>query len=90
MKSVDIHEARTHLSRLIERVEAGEEIVIARAGRPAARLVPIESAHKPVRTGGLRIAGGVPGDFDTMFADEIEAIVSGPAERRKAPSRKCP
>jgi prevent-host-death family protein len=39
--TVDIHEAKTHLSRLIERVEAGEEIVIARAGKPAARLAPL-------------------------------------------------
>ena len=37
---VNIHEAKTHLSRLVERVEAGEEVVIARAGRPVARLVP--------------------------------------------------
>jgi prevent-host-death family protein len=38
--AVNIHEAKTHLSRLVERVEAGEEVVIARAGRPVARLVP--------------------------------------------------
>jgi prevent-host-death family protein len=42
-QQVNIHEAKTHLSRLVERVEAGEEIVIARAGRPVARLVP----HRP-------------------------------------------
>lgn len=40
-KAVNIHEAKTHLSRLIERVEQGEEVVIARAGRPVARLVPM-------------------------------------------------
>ena len=39
---VNVHEAKTHLSRLLERVEHGEEIVIARAGKPVARLVPIE------------------------------------------------
>jgi len=42
--SVNVHEAKTHLSRLLERVEHGEEIVIARAGKPVARLVPIEPA----------------------------------------------
>lgn len=42
--SVNVHEAKTHLSRLLERVEHGEEIVIARAGKPVARLVPIEAA----------------------------------------------
>ncbi|MGA9159859.1 MAG: type II toxin-antitoxin system Phd/YefM family antitoxin [Actinomycetota bacterium] len=42
--TVNVHEAKTHLSRLLERVENGEEIVIARAGKPVARLVPIEAA----------------------------------------------
>jgi prevent-host-death family protein len=48
--TVNIHNAKTHLSRLIERVEAGDEIVIARAGRPVARLVPYRrrrDARKP-------------------------------------------
>jgi len=49
---VNIHEAKTHLSRLVERVEAGEEITLARAGRPVARLVPYVRSAKP-RTPGL-------------------------------------
>jgi prevent-host-death family protein len=49
---VNIHEAKTHLSRLIERVEAGEEFTIARAGRPVASLVPYRGRTKP-RTPGL-------------------------------------
>ena len=40
-KAINIHEAKTHLSRLLERVQAGEEVTIAKAGRPVARLVPI-------------------------------------------------
>ncbi len=87
MKPINIHEAKTHLSRLIERVEAGEEFVIARAGRPAARLVPLEAASGSVKTGGLRIPGGVPDDFDTMFADEIETLFSGPAAKRASRAR---
>lgn len=47
MAAVNIHEAKTHLSRLIERVEAGEEIVIARGGRPVARLVPLRERRGP-------------------------------------------
>ena len=78
MKSVNIHEAKTHLSRLVERVQAGEEIVIAKAGRPAARLVPIESGHKPIKTGGLKPAP-VPDDFNTMLEKEIEALFTGTA-----------
>ena len=77
MKSVNIHEAKTHLSRLVERVQAGEEIVIAKAGRPAARLVPIEGARKPVKIGGLKSRVPVPDDFNTMFEKEIEALFAG-------------
>lgn len=44
LSKVNVHEAKTHLSRLLERVEDGEEIVIARAGKPVAKLVPIEAA----------------------------------------------
>lgn len=76
MKTINIHEAKTHLSRLVERVQAGEEIVIAKAGRPAARLVPIEEARKPVKIGGLKGAP-VPDDFNTMFEKEIEALFAG-------------
>ena len=86
MKSVNIHEAKTHLSRLVERVEAGEEIIIAKAGRPAARLVPIEAARKPVKIGGLKSRTPVPDDFNTMFEREIEALfagVSAPGRQRK-------
>lgn len=84
MKPINIHEAKTHLSRLIERVQAGEEFVIAKAGRPAARLVPLGT---PVKTGGLRIPGGIPDDFDTMFAEEIETLFSSPAAKRAAKTR---
>ncbi len=51
MKVVNVHEAKTHLSRLLERVDAGEEIVIARNGKPVARLVPVSAA--PRRPGRL-------------------------------------
>ena len=86
MKTVNIHEAKTHLSRLVERVEAGEEIIIAKAGRPAARLVPIEGARKPVKIGGLKSRTPVPDDFNTMFEKEIEALFAGVAGSR--PARK--
>ena len=50
-KAVNIHEAKTHLSRLVERVEAGEEITLARAGRPVARLVPYTARREPRKPG---------------------------------------
>ncbi len=88
MKSVNIHEAKTHLSRLVERVEAGEEIIIAKAGRPAARLVPIEGARKPVKIGGLKARSPVPDDFNTMFEKEIEALFTGASVPGAARKRK--
>ena len=48
LHTVNIHEAKTHLSRLVARAAAGEEIVIAKAGVPMARLVPLEARPKPV------------------------------------------
>ena len=75
MKSINIHEAKTHLSRLIERVEKGEEFVIARAGRPAARLVPLERVGRPITRGKLKFH--IPDDFNTMFDKEIEALFYG-------------
>ena len=50
LDTVNVHEAKTHLSRLLERVERGDEIVIARAGKPVARLVPMEPVerHRPI------------------------------------------
>ena len=84
MKSVNIHEAKTHLSKLVERVQAGEEFIIAKAGRPAARLVPIDAARRPVRIGGLKAPAPVPDDFDTMFEDDIAALFAQVATRPRA------
>jgi prevent-host-death family protein len=62
--TVNIHEAKTHLSRLVERVEAGEEVVIARAGRPVARLVPIRARTQPRVPGLWRDQVVIADDFD--------------------------
>ena len=69
--AVNIHEAKTHLSRLIERVEAGEEIVIARAGRPVARLVPNRPRREPRVSGIWRGKVRLTPDFDA--SDELIA-----------------
>jgi prevent-host-death family protein len=67
--TVNIHEAKTHLSRLVERVEAGEEIVIARAGRPVARLVPFRTRTKPRTPGLWRGRVWLAADFDAPDED---------------------
>ena len=73
---VNIHEAKTHLSRLVERVEAGEEIVIARAGRPIARLVPYRARTKPRTPGSWRGQGWIAEDFDAPIPELLDAFES--------------
>ena len=73
MAEVNVHEAKTHLSRLLLRVAGGEEIIIARAGKPVARLVPIEPKTQRVigQDDGLF---KVPDDFDAPLSDEVLAL----------------
>jgi prevent-host-death family protein len=67
-QSVNVHEAKTHLSRLLERVEGGEEIVVARAGRPIARIVPYRARTQPRVPGAWRGRVHLGPDFDAVNA----------------------
>jgi len=69
-KVVNVHEAKTQLSRLLEQVEAGAEIIIARAGKPVARLMPLEPARTPQRIPG-RLKGRSPPIPDAFFFDPL-------------------
>jgi prevent-host-death family protein len=69
--SVNIHEAKTHFSKLIERVLQGEEITIAKGGRPVARLVPVESTKEHRSPGSARGQVKVAQDFDTPLPEEL-------------------
>ena len=73
MQIVNIHAAKTHLSRLLDAVADGEEILIARAGRPVARLVPLQGAVVPQRRQLGRLAGQftVPDDFDAPLPADL-------------------
>lgn len=73
-KAVNIHEAKTHLSRLIERVEAGEEITIARAGRPVAKLVPLTRRTEPRPLGLWKGKVVIKPDFDDPLPDFDDAF----------------
>jgi prevent-host-death family protein len=73
-KAINIHDAKTHLSRLIERVEAGEEITLARAGRPVARLVPIKRSHEPRPLGLWKGKVVIRPDFDDPLPEFDEAF----------------
>lgn len=70
-KTVNVHEAKTHLSRLLDEVEAGREVIIARAGKPVARLAPLEQTVRPKKLGLLKGKIKVPDDFDDPLPDEI-------------------
>jgi prevent-host-death family protein len=71
LDQVNVHEAKTHLSRLLERVERGEEIVIARAGKPVARLVPVEPVlhRRPIGRDKGRVE--ISKDFDQPLAWQV-------------------
>lgn len=69
--AVNVHEAKTHLSRLIERVLAGEEIVIARGGTPVAKLVPIDRRAARRTPGSARGRIRLADDFDAPLPDEV-------------------
>jgi prevent-host-death family protein len=69
LSKVNMHEAKTHLSKLVERVEGGEEIVISRAGEPAAKLVPI-----PKTKTGKRKLGALEGKFELPSDEEWEKM----------------
>lgn len=71
---MNIHEAKTHLSRLLERVSAGEEIVIAKAGRPVARLVPYAEEDEPRAPGGWEGRVWIADDFDELPPDLLAAF----------------
>lgn len=68
MDRVNIHEAKTHFSKLVERVEAGEEIVIARSGKPVAKLVPVR--REPRKLGTLSGRVWAAPDWDSPEVDE--------------------
>jgi prevent-host-death family protein len=69
---VNIHEAKTHFSKLLERVALGEEVIIAKAGKPVAKLVAIGSVQKTRILGGAKGEFVVPDDFNDPLPKEIE------------------
>ena len=74
----NVHDAKTHLSRILERVAQGEEIIIAKSGRPVAKLVRL--AAEPRKPGRLKGRIRVGADFDEPLPDEILAGFRGESE----------
>ena len=81
MLTINIHQAKTQLSRLVERAAKGEPFVIAKAGKPLVKVVPLNhpAANEIRRTGFMAGRISVPDDFDRMGSEEIERLfgVSG-------------
>lgn len=76
-KTVNLYEAKTHLSKLVEAAARGEEIVIAKAGKPRARLVPLEKPQAKRTPGGLKGRIWIADDFDDELPPEVLAGFSG-------------
>jgi prevent-host-death family protein len=87
---VNIHEAKTHLSRLLQRVAAGEEVTIARSGVPVARLVAVEPEKKKIRPLGMdRGRVWIADDFDAPLPDELlKQFYGGELPKLEPKSRK--
>jgi prevent-host-death family protein len=77
MQTINIHEAKTHLSRLLELVSAGEEIIIAKAGNPMARLVPLQTLKKPRQPGALAGHLKIADDFDAPLPESMASAFRG-------------
>lgn len=74
MRTVNIHEAKTQLSRLVERAARGEAFIIAKAGKPLVKVTPVDAPAEPQRLGFLSGEIEVPDDFDRMGEKEIAAL----------------
>jgi prevent-host-death family protein len=83
MRTVNIHEAKTHLSRLVTRAAQGEPFIIAKVGKPLVKVVPLDAppAGEKKRLGFMEGLINVPDDFDTMFQDEIEEMLYGKSKK---------
>lgn len=79
MQKINIHEAKTHLSRLVEQAAQGESFVIAKAGKPLVKVVSLSApeANTVKRLGFMHGQFEVPDDFDQMASQEIEALFGG-------------
>jgi len=80
MKTVNIHEAKTHLSRLVEEAARGEPFIIAKAGRPIAKVVPLDAVAEDRgkrRLGFMEGEMTIPDDFNAFGREEIEKMFYG-------------
>ena len=77
MKTINMHEAKTHLSALIEKAVQGESFIISKAGKPMVRVIRVDAPVEKMRTGFMLGQMTVPDDFDSLRSDHIAALFSG-------------
>ncbi|MDR3288783.1 MAG: type II toxin-antitoxin system prevent-host-death family antitoxin [Peptococcaceae bacterium] len=77
MQQINIHEAKTQLSYWLDRAAKGEPFIIAKAGKPIARVEAVERVNTYARVGFMRGHIRVPDDFDRMGADDITRLFGG-------------
>lgn len=79
---VNIHEAKTNLSKIVDEVKRfGKPMLIAKAGKPQVKIVPLDLPEQPNRFGFMQQQNvEIPDDFDTLFSDEIVAMFEGNAQ----------
>jgi antitoxin (DNA-binding transcriptional repressor) of toxin-antitoxin stability system len=81
VRTVNIHEAKTNFSRLVDAASQGEVIVIAKAGRPVAQLTRLNAPQSPPRLGFYAEMPPVPEDFDEWASDELADLFEGGVSR---------
>lgn len=89
MKVLNIQQAKTHLSRLVEQAMAGEAIVIAKAGRPCVQLVPCARQDEPRKLGGWQGKVEIAADFDAPVPEIIAAFEGEVTPKRRAIARRA-
>jgi prevent-host-death family protein len=77
MQTVNIYEAKTQLSKLVDLASSGTDVIIARAGRPVARLTSLNTQNRLTGLGALKGKGWIADDFDAPLPDEIQALFEG-------------
>ena len=77
MRTINIHDAKTHLSRLVDAAAKGEPFIIAKAGKPLVKVVPVDAPDAPERFDFMKGHFTVPDDFDTMDQEEIAKLFHG-------------
>jgi prevent-host-death family protein len=77
METVNIYDAKTHLSHLVDKAASGEDVVVSRNGKPLVRITRLEPHKRPVKFGLLKGKLTVPADFDAPLPDEVLAGFEG-------------